>query len=92
MTDRRTLLKTAVGAAAALNLSQVSAPALAQGSAARTLRFVPQGNLASMDPIWGTSVLSRNAGLMVYDTLFASVRTSRSSRRWPRRMRYPQTG
>ncbi|MFZ6762615.1 ABC transporter substrate-binding protein [Pseudoroseomonas sp. WGS1072] len=71
MASRRTLLRTAAaGTAAALAAGRMAAPALAQGGAARTLRFVPQGNLASMDPIWGTSVLSRNAGLMVYDTLF----------------------
>ena len=70
MTERRTLLKTAAGTALAAGLGGLSAPALSQGADARTLHFVPQGNLASMDPVWGTSVLSRNAGLMVYDTLF----------------------
>ena len=66
MTDRRTLL----GAAGAALAARLPAPALAQGVEARTLRFAPQGNLASLDPVWGTSVLSRNAGLMIYDTLF----------------------
>jgi peptide/nickel transport system substrate-binding protein len=70
LTDRRTLLRTATATAMVAGLGRMPAPALAQGAAARTLRFVPQGNLASMDPIWGTSVLSRNAGLMIYDTLF----------------------
>lgn len=42
----------------------------AQGAAARTLRFVPQANLASLDPIWSTAVVVRNHGLMIYDTLF----------------------
>jgi len=64
---RRTILGTAAGAALAGGLP---VPALSQGAEARALRFVPQGNLTSMDPVWGTSVLSRNAGLMVYDTLF----------------------
>ncbi len=62
---RRTLLKgTGLAMAAPL-----AAPALAQGNA-RTLRFVPQGNLANIDPVWTTTTLARNHGLMVYDTLF----------------------
>ena len=39
----------------------LSAPALSQGAAARTLRFVPQANLANFDPIWGTQYVVRNA-------------------------------
>src|SRR4051794_449474 len=60
---RRTLLTGTGLALAAPGL------ALAQGNA-RTLRFVPQGNLANIDPIWTTTTLARNHGLMVYDTLF----------------------
>jgi peptide/nickel transport system substrate-binding protein len=62
---RRTML---TGGAAVL-----AAPSLARaqgGAAARTLRFVPQGNLANVDPVWTTTTLARNHGLMVYDTLF----------------------
>jgi peptide/nickel transport system substrate-binding protein len=45
-------------------------PALAQGAAARTLRFVPQANLANFDPIWGTQYVVRNAAALVWDTLY----------------------
>ncbi|MBL6455918.1 ABC transporter substrate-binding protein [Belnapia sp. T6] len=49
----------------------LAAPRLALGQGnARTLRFVPQGNLANIDPIWTTTTLARNHALMVYDTLF----------------------
>ena len=51
----------------------LAAPRLAAaqgGAAARTLRFIPQGNLANVDPIWTTTTLARNHALMVYDTLF----------------------
>ena len=49
----------------------LAAPGLATGqTAARTLRFIPQSNLSSMDPVWSTAVIVRNHGLMVYDTLF----------------------
>lgn len=63
--DRRTLLKGAAGAAA-LN----AAPAISQNAAARTLRFVPQANLANFDPIWGTQYVVRNAAAVVWDTLY----------------------
>ncbi|MGG5822273.1 ABC transporter substrate-binding protein [Falsiroseomonas sp. HW251] len=58
--------RAVLGAAAGL-----AAPRIAFGQAqARTLRFVPQANLASIDPIWSTAVVVRNHGLMVYDTLY----------------------
>ena len=54
-------------AAAALALPR---PALAQPANARTLRFVPQANLTSLDPVWTTAAVSRDFGLLVYDTLY----------------------
>ena len=68
--DRRTLLKTVAGAGTLAIGNKLCAPALAQGAAARTLRFVPQANLANFDPIWGTQYVVRNASAMVWDTLY----------------------
>src|SRR5882724_5244177 len=42
-------------------------PAAAQ----KTLKFVPEADLRSLDPIWTTAYITRNYGYMVYDTLFA---------------------
>src|SRR5271155_219591 len=67
---RRTFLKSAAGTAAAATFGKLAAPALAQGTAARTLRFVPQANLANFDPIWGTQYVVRNAAALVWDTLY----------------------
>src|SRR5882757_1787804 len=39
-------------------------------AAARTLRFVPQANLANFDPVWGTQYVVRNAAALVWDTLY----------------------
>jgi len=66
MHRRRLLQGTGLALAAPLAAPHL---ALAQGNA-RTLRFVPQGNLANIDPIWTTTTLARNHGLMIYDTLF----------------------
>ena len=52
-----------------MTLGVLAAPAFSQ-PAARPLRFVPQANLASIDPVWSTAVVVRNHGLMVYDLLY----------------------
>jgi peptide/nickel transport system substrate-binding protein len=48
----------------------MAAPALAQPAQNRPLRFVPQANLTSLDPIWTTANVTRNHAFMVYDTLY----------------------
>jgi peptide/nickel transport system substrate-binding protein len=68
--DRRTLLKGLAGAGSLAATGGLSMPALSQGAAARTLRFVPQANLANFDPVWGTQYVVRNAAAMVWDTLY----------------------
>ncbi|MCW3475802.1 ABC transporter substrate-binding protein [Limobrevibacterium gyesilva] len=65
---RRQLLAGAA-AAATLSTSGLPRPAIAQ-TAARTLRFIPEGNLQNPDPIWATTTVARNFGYMVWDTLF----------------------
>src|SRR5437870_9327038 len=40
-------------------------------AAAKTLRFIPQADLRSIDPIWTTAYVTRNFGYLVFDTLFA---------------------
>lgn len=65
--DRRSLLKAGVAAGAVAG--GLAAPAYSQ-AAARTLRFVPQANLANFDPIWGTQYVVRNAAVLVWDTLY----------------------
>jgi peptide/nickel transport system substrate-binding protein len=38
----------------------------------KVLRFVQNGNLTILDPIWTTAYVTRNHGYLIYDTLFAS--------------------
>ena len=66
MLTRRATLAAAAALPVAATLAR---PAIAQ-SAARTLRFIPEGNLANPDPIWTTTTVARNHGFMIYDTLF----------------------
>jgi peptide/nickel transport system substrate-binding protein len=49
----------------------LAAPAIAQPTRATTLRFIPQSNLVSIDPIWTTATVTANHGYYVYDTLYA---------------------
>lgn len=62
---RRDLLAT--GAA---TLGSLAMPSLSRAQNARTLRFVPQANLSSLDSIAGTQYVVRNASMMVWETLF----------------------
>ena len=64
--QRRSFLKSSVGFGA----SGLARPALAQTARARTLRFIPQSDLANFDPIWTTQFVVRNAAAMVWDTLY----------------------
>src|ERR1700753_3636514 len=68
--DRRTVLKGLAGAGSLAATGGFSMPALSQGAAARTLRFVPQAGLANFDPIWGPQYAGRNAAARVWDTLY----------------------
>jgi len=67
--DRRAFLKSGAGAAALVAAGPQAQPAIAQAKF-KTLRFVPQSNLANFDPIWGTQYVVRNAAALVWDTLY----------------------
>src|SRR5690349_5255287 len=59
---RRTFL---LSSAAAL-----AAPSIGRAANAGTLTFVPQADLAVLDPVWTTTYQTRDHGFLVYDTLF----------------------
>ena len=63
MPSRREFL---AGAAAAT----VAAPARVGAAERRVLRFVPRSDLAILDPVWSSALITRNHGYMVFDTLF----------------------
>jgi peptide/nickel transport system substrate-binding protein len=64
---RRSLFQAGAGLAAA----GLARPGLAQPARASTLRFVPQANIAALDPIWTTAIVTQMHGYHVFDTLFA---------------------
>ena len=54
----------------AASAATLAAPRLARAGGAQVLRFVPQTDLAVLDPVWTTTYQSRDHGYMVFDTLF----------------------
>jgi peptide/nickel transport system substrate-binding protein len=57
-------------ATAAVVLLLAAVPAWS-APAQKVLRFIPQADLRSIDPIWTTAYVTRNFGYLVFDTLFA---------------------
>src|SRR5260221_9685602 len=66
---RRNFLKGLPLAAGAL--PGMAAPDLAQKSAAKTLRIMHNGNLASLDPIWTTAPPTKDYAFLTFDQLLA---------------------
>ena len=65
---RRTLLRAASAAASTAVLAR---PAVVTAQPAqRTLRFVPQADVAVLDPIWTAAHVTRHHSYLVFDTLF----------------------
>jgi peptide/nickel transport system substrate-binding protein len=62
---RRTLLKAGLAATATL-----AAPRIGNAAAEKPLRFVPDADLAIVDPVVTTSYQTRDHGFMVWDTLY----------------------
>jgi ABC-type transport system substrate-binding protein len=56
---RRTLLAAAL-----------ATPAISRGAETSVLKFVPQADLSILDPVWTSAYVTRNHGMMVFDTLY----------------------
>jgi len=56
--------------AGAAGLAALAVPRVGRAADAGVLKFLPQADLASLDPMWTTSYVTRNHGYMVYDTLY----------------------
>jgi peptide/nickel transport system substrate-binding protein len=58
---------------AALGLAGPALPWLASAQASPTLmKFVPQANLSSLDPVWTTATVTNNHGYYVFDMLYGA--------------------
>lgn len=66
-TTRRRVLQ---GSAAAASLATFGIRTRRSFGQSGVVRFVPHGDVRSLDPIWTTANMSAYHGAMVYDTLF----------------------
>lgn len=66
MITRRAL----VSQAAALAAASVAAPRIATAQSAKVLKFVPQADLALLDPVQSTGLVIRHHAMLVFDTLY----------------------
>ena len=48
----------------------LAAPRVVRGEEARVLRFIPQADLTTVDPVWSSVYVTRNHGYLVFDTLY----------------------
>jgi peptide/nickel transport system substrate-binding protein len=63
MLSRRSFI-AATGAAA------LATPSIVRAADRKVIKFIPQADLTVLDPIWTTAYVTRNHGLMVFDTLY----------------------
>jgi len=64
---------------AAAGTAAFSVPRVARAEGSKTLRFVPRTDLGILDPIWSSSLVTRNHGFLVFDTLFGQNSAFQSS-------------
>ena len=62
---RRDVLKSTLAGAAVL-----AAPNIVVAESQRLLKFLPQADLATLDPVWTTADVTRNHAHLVFDTLY----------------------
>ena len=54
----------------AASTASLAMPSIVRAAGSRRLKFIPQSDLAVIDPIWTTAYVTRNHGFMVWDTLY----------------------
>ena len=62
---RRQFLQTAA--------ATLAAPAIARAAGTGILKFIPEGDLPVLDPVWTTATNARNHGYLVFDTLYGQT-------------------
>ncbi len=60
-------------AASAWGAAALALPAVGRAQPSQVLRFIPQADLAVLDPIWTTAYVTRNHGYLVFDTLYGQA-------------------
>jgi peptide/nickel transport system substrate-binding protein len=62
----------------AATAAALAMPAVARADRNKVLKFVPWGDLSSVDPIWTPYIQTRSHAFMVYDTLYGQAGSARN--------------
>ena len=57
----------------AASAATLALPAVARAAKQRVLKFIPQSDLAILDPVWTTAYVTRNHAYIIYDTLYGQT-------------------
>ena len=57
----------------AASAATLASPSVGRSESKRVLKFIPQSDLAVLDPVWTTAYVTRNHGYMVFDTLYGQT-------------------
>jgi peptide/nickel transport system substrate-binding protein len=57
----------------AASAATLALPSVAKPASTRVLKFIPQADMAVLDPIWTTAYTTHNHGYMVFDTLYGQT-------------------
>jgi peptide/nickel transport system substrate-binding protein len=57
----------------AASAASLALPSVVRAQGKSVLKFIPQSDLAIVDPIWTTAYVTRNHGYMVFDTLYGQA-------------------
>lgn len=57
----------------------LAAPRISRSQDNRVRKFIPQSDVAALDPIWTTAYVTRDHGHMIFDTLFGPDGTFKAS-------------
>ncbi|HUN40047.1 MAG TPA: ABC transporter substrate-binding protein [Acetobacteraceae bacterium] len=57
----------------AAGTASLALTAVSHAADKRVLKFIPQSDLAVLDPIWTTAYVTRNHGFMIFDTLYGQA-------------------
>jgi peptide/nickel transport system substrate-binding protein len=57
----------------AASAATLALPAVVRAQNQRVLKFIPQSDLALVDPVWTTAYVTRNHAYMVFDTLYGQT-------------------
>jgi len=70
-------------AASAATVASLALPSVGGAASRQVLKFIPNADLAVLDPVWSTVYVTRNHGYLVFDTLYGQTGPASGSKPTP---------